>query len=68
MKKRANFLDPCVIVQSAVPSENKVSAIINRSRYFHLTSNCWSIHYYGERLYVHTFGMVDTAFSYMEEY
>ena len=49
---------------SAVPSKNAVSADINHSRYFHWTSNFWSIHYCVKRLYVHMFDMLDTVLSY----
>ncbi len=53
-----------MLTRTAVPSKNAVSANIKHSRYFHQTSNFWSIHYYGKRLYVHMFNAVDTAFSY----
>ena len=46
------------------PSKNTVSANIKHIRYFHQSSNFWSIHYYSKSLYVHVWYMVDTAFSY----
>ncbi len=49
---------------SAALSKNTLSANIKHSRYFHLTSNFWSIHFHAKRLYVHIFDMVDTFFSY----
>ena len=52
------------MINAAVPSKNTASADIKHSRYFHKTSNFWSIHYCGKRLYVRMFHIVDTAFRY----
>ena len=49
---------------SAPLSKNAVSANIKQSRYFHLTSKFWVIHFCGKRLHIHMFEMGDTALSY----
>ena len=45
-------------------SKNAVSTYLKYSRYIHLMSNFWSIHFHANRLYVHMFDIVDIAFSY----
>ncbi len=40
-------------IRSALPSKIRVSANTQHIRYFHLTSNIWSIHSYGKRMDVH---------------
>ncbi len=48
----------------APQSKNAVSTNTKHSRYIHLMSNFSSIHFHTKRLYVHTFDLVDTLFSY----
>ena len=49
---------------AALQNKNAVCEFIKHSRYIYLTNNFTSIHSHAERLYLHMFDLVDTAFSY----
>ncbi len=51
----------------ALQSKNAVWANMKHSRYFHLTSNFWSIHTHGKKGDVQTFGIVEIPLV-MEEH
>ena len=62
MAKSKNAIIACV--KHAPQSKNAVCANIKHGRYFHLTSNFWSINFHAKKLYVQMFDTVDTLFSY----
>ena len=56
------------IHQPTNQSKNAVCAFIKHSRYPHPTYKFFSIHSHAEKLYTHTFDIVDTSFTYEKEF